>query len=201
MFPSAYHRLESTLDVHLATSRDGWNWSRPERCPIVERELGGGSYNCVYASPNLVPLGADWALPCRCYSGLHDWARHRGDATPDGEFRWARWRPGRLVALEAAVEGTCTLTERVCQGKELRLNYQTETGGWIKVGLAEPPSTPPAPVQQLEGYEVEACDGLEGDEVSRAATWKGNGDLAAFAGQRIAVRIQMAKARLFSVSL
>ncbi len=31
MFPAMYHRWTATVDVQLATSRDGLLWSRPER--------------------------------------------------------------------------------------------------------------------------------------------------------------------------
>lgn len=38
------------------------------------------------------------------------------------------------------------------------LNFQTQIGGWIKIALAQPPSTPPTPVAELEGYGMTGCD-------------------------------------------
>ena len=54
MFPSVYHRIESTVDIQLAVSRDSYNWQRPERRPIVDLAYAAGDYGTVYASPNLV---------------------------------------------------------------------------------------------------------------------------------------------------
>ena len=52
MFVSIFDRPAATLDIHLATSRDGWNWSRPERRPIVDLQTDTGRYSAIYASPN-----------------------------------------------------------------------------------------------------------------------------------------------------
>ena len=200
MFPSIYHRPSSTLDIQLATSRDGWNWSRPERRPIITRETEEGAYSCIYAGPNLVPLGKEWGLPCLCARGLHDWYGHP-NSEPDGEYRWASWKPDRLAAIEAEHEGQITLVERECQGAGLFLNFQTDHGGWIKVALVERPQTPPAPVPELAGFGMDECDVLEGDEISAQVSWRGSGDLESLRGKQVAVRIRLAKARLFSIAM
>tara|TARA_Y100001968_G_C18803636_1_gene456840 strand:+ start:142 stop:261 length:120 start_codon:yes stop_codon:yes gene_type:complete len=36
MFPSMYHRIESTVDIQLAVSRDSYYWHGPERKPIID---------------------------------------------------------------------------------------------------------------------------------------------------------------------
>ena len=200
MFVSIFHRPAATLDIQLASSRDGWNWTRAERRPIVTLETAGGKCNGLYAGPNLVPLGEEWGICCQVVERLHDWSDYPVPK-PDGEYRWALWQPERLVALEAPLEGQFTTIERVCSGGRMTLNHETEPGGWIKVALVERPRTPPAPVPEIEGYELEACDVLDGDSLSREVTWKGNGDLSALAGREVSVRIRMAKARLYSLSL
>ena len=59
MFLPFYHRNTSTVDIQLATSRDGLLWSRPQRVPIVQRR----EYGCIYAMPDLVPLNDDqWGI-------------------------------------------------------------------------------------------------------------------------------------------
>ncbi len=200
MFPSIYHRLLGTLDIQLATSRDGWNWSRPERRPIITRETEEGAYSCIYASPNLTPVGEEWGLPYLGYSERHDWG---GDPSsePDGEYRWALWKPDRLVALEAPTEGQFTTVERVCQGERLLLNFQTGSAGWVRVALTQRPSSSGTPVAELEGYGMADCDVLEGDDVSRGVTWRGGGDLSALKGRSVSVRIRMARAKVFSLAL
>jgi hypothetical protein len=131
---------------------------------------------------------------------LHDWGGYP-KSEPDGEYRWAIWKPNRLVALEAPLEGQFTTIERICQGERLLLNFETDRGGWVKVSLAQRPATPPAPAVELEGYSMSDCDVLEGDEISKAVTWKGRSDLSALKGRAVSVRIHMAKAKLFWLAL
>ena len=202
IFPGIYHRSASTTDVQLATSRDGQLWSRPERRPVITREAEGDSYGMVFAFPDLVHLADDeWGLMMHGSFDLHDWG-NRYDARKKPEWRWARWKRDRLVALEARAEGRVTLVERECQGQELRINFQTEKeGGWIKVELVEPPSTPAAPVKAIEGFGLDAADVLSGDEVSAVATWKGKSDLSTLRGRHLSIRIHMARARLFSTAM
>ena len=202
MFPGVFHRLAKAIDIQLASSHDGWNWTRPERKPIITRETEGEPYGAIYASPNLVPLGEDWALPYKGIYGGRGGDEERASKTgSQGEYRWALWRPDRLVALEAPNEGQFTTVERICQGKDLRLNFQTEPGGWIKAAMAHKPTTPPTPVEELAGFGMEECDPLEGDQVSQVVSWKGRTDLAALEGRHASVRVRMMRAKLFSIAL
>ncbi len=213
MFPSFYHRKSATLDIHLATSRDGDLWSRPERRPIIGREQGGQPYMAVYAKPNLVPLNdRKWGL---MYCGTpvsHDIRRFpgcdRGAIMRSFEYRWATWDRDRLVALEAPGEARFTLndTARIgtpCSGRELRLNYHTEPGGWIRVGLVQP-QTPYAlvrPQLPYDGFSLDEADPLSGDDLSGVVSWNGKRDLSAFRGRPVSVAIHMNRAKLYCVSL
>jgi hypothetical protein len=186
------------VDIQLATSRDGLLWSRPERRPIIPLE----PYRSMYAMPNLVPLNAEeWGLMFIGQFDLHDWGE-APQALPPPEWRWAVWKRERLVALEAPVEGRVTLVERGCQGEELRLNYQAQKeGGWLKVELVEPPTSPAAPVKPFPGFSLVEADALTGDELSRAATWKGSSNLAALKGRKVSARLHMARAKLFAIAM
>ena len=213
MFPSFYHRGSATLDIHLATSRDGDLWSRPERRPIIGREQAGLPYMAVYAKPNLVPLDdAKWGL---MYCGTpvsHDIRRYpgcdRGEILRSFEYRWATWERDRLVALEAPGEARFTLNNTAligapCRGRELKLNFRTEPGGWIRAALVQP-QTPYAlvrPQQAYEGHSLAEADPLSGNDLSGVVTWKGKRDLSAFRGRPLSVSIHMNRAKLYSVSL
>ncbi len=213
MFPSFYHRMSATLDIHLATSRDGDLWSRPERKPIIGRDQDRRGYMAVYAKPNLVALSdRKWGL---MYCGTpvsHDIRRYpgcdRGAILRSFENRWATWDRDRLVALEAPGEARFILNNtarvgRPCLGGKLRLNYRTEPGGWIRAGLVQP-QTPYAlvrPSLPCEGHSLAEADPLEGDDLSGVVTWNGKCDLSAFRGRPVSVSIHMSRAKLFSVSL
>ena len=201
MFPSMYHQVAATTDIQLASSWDGWNWTRPERRPIITRETDKGEYSCIYASPCILELEDGWGVPYHGNYHLHDWAGWPDAEVIDGEFRWARWQPGRLCALQAREYGCFTTVERECQGDRLRLNFKTEPGGWIRAAIVNRPGTPPTPVLELEGFELGSCDLLSGDELAREVTWNGESDLGALANRPLSVRIEMAKTKLFSISL
>lgn len=202
MFPAIYHRWTSQVDVQLASSRDGLLWNRPERKPLIEREMEKGGYGMIYAFPNLVPLNAEeWGLMFIGQYDLHDGGeRYQPNRKPD--WRWARWKRDRLVALEAEVEGRVTLVERECLGQELRVNFQTQKeGGWIKVELVEPPTSPASPVRAIEGFGLAEADVLAGDELAGVATWKSKSDLSALKGRKVSMRLHLARARVFSTAI
>ena len=200
MFPAVYHRMDSELDVQLAVSRDAWNWTRPERRPVITRAAEDGEYGMVIAGPNLVPLNErEWGLPYACTYDRHD--RGPKEEGARDVFRWAIWERDRLVALEAPVEGRVTTIGRQCHGGELRLNFQTRKAGWIKVELTTQPTEPISRVEPIEGFSLAEADPLSGDELDQVVTWKGSGDLSRLQGMKVAVRIHMARAKLFSFSI
>ena len=214
MFPSFYHRLTATLDIQMAISRDGDLWSRPERKPIISRTCDGDNqYMAIYAAPNLVPLNdQEWGLMHYGTTVSHD-IRRFPSYDPSNihaslEYRWATWKRDRLVALEATGETRFTANNTAqlgqpCQGHQLRLNYKTESGGWLKVELVQP-HTPYAmirPISAFDCFGMEESDVLTGDELSKVATWKGKSDLSVFRDRSVSVRIHMSRAKLFSISL
>ena len=201
MFLPFYHRCTSTVDVQMAPSRDGILWSRPERVPIIPR----GEYEAVYARRNLVELnGEEWGLLFNGTKNRHDFLTYTaggGGEVEPSEYRWALWKRDRLVALEALAEARFTTVQRDCRGGEMRLNYETETGGWIRVEIVQPPVTPPQPVEAFPGFGFDEADVLTGDELDRIVTWKGKSDLSEFEGQQVSLRFHLCRARLYSVSM
>ena len=199
MFPSIYHRLDSEQDVQLAVSRDGWHWVRPERKPIITLESDTGRYGRIRSGPNLVALSdEEWGLPYDCRYSRHD---HGPAELPEGEFRWALWKRDRLVALEAPVEGRVTTIARICHGRELHLNFQTRRAGWIRAEIVTPPTEPNKTIRALDGFTLEDCDPLAGDEMDRVVTWKGQADLSSLEGKQVAIRLHLARAKLFSTAM
>ena len=200
MFPAIYHRDTGTADVQLATSRDGLLWSRPERVPIIPCQPE--DYGMVFAFPELVPLDAEnWGLMFVGQFDLHDW-NERHDPGKKPEWRWATWKRDRLVALEAPVQGRVTLVERECEGSVLNINFQTQReGGWIKAELVEPPHSPAQPVKSFPGFGLEEADILTGDDLARTVTWQGRSDLSSLRGRKVAVRLHLARAKVFSTAI
>ena len=140
-------------------------------------------------------------MGCRNRHDFHTF-RADGDAPARAnDWRWALWKRDRLVALEATGEARFTMVQRECHGTRMRLNYETETGGWVRVELVHPPVTPPEPVEPFAGYGLDDAEVLVGDELSRVVSWKGREDLGALKGKLVSIRIHMSRARLYSVSI
>ena len=202
MFPSFYHRIASTVDIHLAVSHDSYNWSRPERKPIIDLNHDGDEYGSAYASPNLIALDSgEWRLPYVVHQRKHDFLDRGATYPEDGELRWASWQEDRLVGLEAPGEGFVVLVQRKCAGEEMRLNYCTERDGWIKVELVNPPVTPPKLVEAFDGFGLDEAETLTGDELSRIVHWKGKSDLSSLKDVEVSVRLHLYKAKVFSTAL
>ena len=208
MFFGAFHRNQDTIDIQLAVSRDGDVWTRPERKPIITRDIPGKpdkTYGAIWATPGLFKLRSDlWGQPYFSHGRTHwdfdydEW-KPRSKATP---MHWALWQPDRLVALEAQEEGRVTLLGRECAGRELLFNFQTRAGGYIKaelvdgVGVAQKEETPP-----LDGYSFDDCDPLYGDDLAGAVSWRGRSDLGDLKGRNILVRLHLVKTKLFAYAM
>lgn len=199
MFFNPFHRASDLMDVHLAISHDGLLWSRPERRPVIPLHE---RYGTLYPAPELVPLGEDcWGVLVLGCPHPHDLA---GVKEPS-EYCWAMWKRDRLVALEAEDYAEFALTERECAGEPLRLNFQTrQPGAWIKVEIVDgrlPNRASAALPPALAGHSFAECDPLAGDELEAVVSWRGNADLSSLRGQKIHLRLRMARARLFAVTL
>ena len=124
-----------------------------------------------------------WAVPYQGPSTLHtledeDKKTLLPDATPQ-QNRWARWRPHRLCGVEAETEGRFTIPTVFRREHELRLNYCSALGGWIRVELLQAIPTMLCPdVDPLKGFTVSACDPLTGDEEDQVVPFKPKSKLA-----------------------
>ena len=51
----------------------------------------------------------------------------------------------------------------------------------------------------IEGYGIDDCDGLIGDEISGYVSWKGSTDLSNISGKPVKVRFVMNDADIYSL--
>jgi hypothetical protein len=197
MFFNPYHRASDVIDIHLAISHDGMNWCRPERKPIIPLTR---DYGTMYGAPNLVTLADDRrGLLVLAYPHAHNEA-DRGEAS---EYFWATWKRDRLVALEAESYGEVTLVERPCAGEPIRLNLQTQHGGWVKAELVAgvPNRTSATLPPAIPGYSFDDCQPLSGDALEAPVCWGSSSDLTRLRGRKLHLRLKMAQAKLFAVTM
>ncbi|NLS79853.1 MAG: hypothetical protein GXY76_21610 [Chloroflexi bacterium] len=199
LFPAFYHRAPDVLDVHLLTSRDGRRWERLGRAPLIPAgEPGSGWEGGVYAGCGLVSLSpGEWTLPVGPQWRTHNqghFAEGRPEPPPHrGMTCRAVWREDGLTSLEAETEGRCATVPLTFAGDHLEVNAWTRFGGELRVELAEPTGAP------LPGRALDDCDALSGDALWTTVTWRGQSDLAPWAGRPVRLRLALRRARLHAL--
>ena len=228
MFLSLYSQSRATKDIQLAVSHDGINWNRPDReTPLISNYSEGPGHGAMlYVAPGLLEM------PGGGYAALY-WGTARKHPHDDGwvrlPLRQALWEKDRLAGIRARDYGRFTLRQDRHRAPEdcpdcieapphdrfpplldpdepprqLKLNYRTDTGGWIKAELITHLGPKPhlsGSLQPIAGYSFGDCDVLQGDAIEEVVRWRGKDNVAGLS-DTLAVRIEMCRATLFSFSL
>ncbi len=199
MFPAVYERSLDTLQVHTMVSRDGLNWERPRRTPILtDGEPGSNWEGGVYAGCGLIGTQTgEWALPIGPKWHTHNqghFVEGRPANPPDrGYLCRAIWRADGFTSLEAEIEGQCTTVPFVYDGKQLQINAWTRFAGEVRVELATTSG------ETIKGRTFADCDPITGDALRRTVTWNGESDLSLWAGQAVRLRLWLRRARLHAL--
>jgi len=186
MFPLRWNLPEDRFDFHLATSPDGIVWGFVPGGPVCEPgEPGAWDAGVAVPGLGLVPLPGD--RMGILYAGTpvpHKYPRR----PPMGALAWAWWPKGRLVALEAPVEGSFALHPLRFQGRTVRLNFQARAAGYVQVEAGG-----------IAGRSFADCDALDGDHLDQAVTWRGEADLGHAPNGPVTLRFRLRAAQLFSI--
>ena len=78
-------------------------------------------------------------------------------------------------------------------GSELLLNYAMSAAGNIRVELHDETGAP------IDGFTLDDCDPIIGDDVDRAVTWNGSSDVSSTAKRPIRLRFALKDADLYSL--
>jgi hypothetical protein len=81
------------------------------------------------------------------------------------------------------------------QGKRLVLNVRTAAEGNVRVAILNADGTP------RPGLDGASCDAIRGDQVRGAVSWNGRSDLSALKGQAVRVKLDLARASLYSMRI
>ncbi|MEA3403664.1 MAG: hypothetical protein U9R79_20640, partial [Armatimonadota bacterium] len=181
-------------DSLLMTSRDGrtfHRWGEAFLRPGIQRP-GAWAYGDHYLQWGLVETASD--LPgapneLSLYSVEGYWTG------TTSSLRRYTLRIDGFVSLHAPLSGGEMVTKPlVFDGERLVLNFSTSAAGDIRVGLQDPSGQP------IEGFALEDCDEVFGDEIERAVTWRGGeSDVSALAGQPVRLRFVLRDADLYSL--
>jgi hypothetical protein len=78
-------------------------------------------------------------------------------------------------------------------GKRLTMNFATSAAGGVRVEIQDAEGNP------LEGYSLEDAREQIGNEIERAVSWQGGGDLSSLSGRPIRLRFVMNDADLYAI--
>ena len=194
LFPSAYQHTSDTLDIHLATSRDGTHFNRWTE-PFV-RLGASGQFDSkgMYMGAGLIAAGDEIYLYYNGTGGRHD---IDVDVEPLAEQKSAigrlRLRRDGFASQDAGPdESWLTTVPFVLEGERLQLNMDASSRGWLKVEMLD------ATGHALWGFEESAADRLMFNDLAQTATWKGSPDLSALRGRSVRLRFVGQSARLYS---
>ena len=99
-----------------------------------------------------------------------------------------------FASLNAGYEEGQMITKPVdFTGNKLELNYSTSAAGSIRVEILDESGAP------IQGYGVDDCDELIGDEISGYVSWQGSTDLSKISGKPVRVRSVMNDADIYSL--
>ena len=180
-----------TVDVQLATSRDGINWQRAGgRSPFLRLgPPGAADSKMIYAFTQPLPVGNELWL----YYGGFRYGISDKVALKRGAYFRARLRLDGFISADAPYEGgeLVTVPLRV-GGEQLTLNADTSAGGAIRVQIEDENGEP------LAGYSAGQADELNGNSVSHFATWEGRPHVGELAGRVVRLRFLMNGCKLYS---
>ncbi len=197
MLPSLYQHIPDTLDIRLAVSRDGVNWTYPQQDTAFIPLGAEGDFDSktLYMGQGILQSGDEMWL---YYSGSP--LTHNGhdlddlvNAEQPRAYSRVVVKKDRFVSAEAGPEGGWFVTPPLTfYGKNLQLNADVRSGGSVRVELLD------ANGETIPGFEMENCRPITGDNLAVPVVWNGGGNVAARAGQATRMKVEITDASLFS---
>jgi len=102
-------------------------------------------------------------------------------------------RKDGFVSMQAPLAGGGFTTKPLTfQGDRLSLNFSTSAAGAIRVEIQDAAGKP------IEGYALQDCNEVFGDDLDRTVTWKHGGDVSKLAGIPLRLHVTLGDADLYS---
>lgn len=183
---NVFHRTRNTMNVHLLSSRDGFDWRWVSRGRPFLDVSPEGAWDCYMAELCNPPLFMDDEV--RIYYGganvHHDWWQYgekEGLDVPEARAGWdgretalglATLRPDGFVSIDSTVrEGVLATPPFISDGRRLVVNAACGPKGYLNVELAN------ANDDVVPGYKRADCDTFRGDAGGHVVAWGGNSEL------------------------
>jgi len=174
-------------DAVLIASRDGLHFPRHFREAFVRPGLDQRNWtqrNLITAAGMIQTSPSELSTYWVEHYDHHDCNLMRGTLRVDG-----------FTSLHGGVPGGSAVSRPLkLEGTTLQANLSTSAGGSVKIGLCEETGKP------LEGFSIEDCDDLFGDDLARTVCWKGNRDLSRVKGAMVRLHLMLRDADVYSLS-
>ena len=195
MFPSLYQHAPDTLDIRMAVSRDGINWTYPDQSKafIPLGDAGTWDSGSLYMGQGVIQRGNETWL---YYSG----SPLKHNATDEEVFHTDQPRSfslvtlgrDRFVSVEGGKDGGSFVTPPLrFTGNMLKLNVDVRPGGQIRVALLDAKGTP------VPGRGIKDCVPITGDHLDAVVRWKNGTNVGSRANRPTRMRIDLRNASLF----
>ena len=200
MFPSRYRHFpeppvgkwgnDGLLDIQMAVSRDGANWTRLSREPYVPMGLEGAvDSGQMYMAVGILRNGDTLYQYYGGFKSTHGQPGVEGS----GSIHRLDQRLDGFTFVDTPLEGETFTTPAITfSGRRLLLNMDGSAAGTGKAALLD------ADGNEIPGFTLGECDEFGGNALSREATWKGNSDLSTWAGKPVRLKFTLKAMKLFS---
>lgn len=199
MFPSFFRHRDDTLEIRLAVSRDGANWTWPEReasfIPLGPADAfdGGSLY---MANGGCLPTGDEFSFYFSGSALKHaevDFPK-LNDPKNRRVITRAVARRDRLISVTAPASGGSFQTPPLRMGgKSLVANVAVRTGGELRIGLLDERGNP------IRGRGLADCRPVMKDATQCDLVWTSGDDISEWNGQRIRLQVALRDADLFGL--
>lgn len=197
-----YLRTPQPINIHLATSRDGINFSRVCRGePFIQHGALGYYDYMAMACSQPEPIIVDDTM--YIYYASLNYAHNANQAnSPPGDFQsgasLATFKRDRFASLETSEfdRGPCRVITKPFTVKHPKLfvNAATWSKGSIRVEVLTPDWQP------IDGFSESEARTIQGDALDHPVQWKSNSDLKKLMGKEIRLKFYMTRARLHAMT-
>jgi hypothetical protein len=183
----------AVTDGLFMSSRDGkafrrWDEAFLRPGPHME---GSWTYGDTYQAYGLLETESDQPSAPPELSFYANEGCLRGDST---FFRRYTLRMDGFVSVNAAFSGGEFVTKLLTfSGSRLTLNMSTSGAGSIHVEIQDADSVP------IDGYALDDCHEVIGDEIERTVSWMGGSDVSRLAGRSVRMRLVLSDADLYAM--
>jgi hypothetical protein len=194
IFPAAYYHTSDTLDIQLATSRDGIHFDRWSEPFVRLGAAGRFDSKGIYMGTGVVYAGDEIYL---YYNGVD--ARHDIDVDvirvahqQSGIGRLRLRRDGFVSQDAGSDESWLTTVPFVVEGDRLKVNMDASSRGWLKVEVLDETG------HALWGFEKSVADRLMFNELAQTVTWEGRSQVSSLRGRSVRLRFIGQSVKLYS---